>query len=387
MARRFRLVAGLVALAALLGGCSTTASDLPLPGTSMPGETFRVTATFDDALNLAEGAPVKINGVPVGRVAGLSVENLRAVVTMDISAGTEISTSADFRLRATTALGELFVDVVEDPTNAPAGASTAVLADGDEVGADRSSAAPTVEDTLAAASLFINGGGLGQLQTIVDEANLVIGGREDTLRDLLQRVGTTAESLTAMSGDIDAALAAISDASQVLADRQSTIDRALTELAPAAAVLEANTTALVDLLTSVDQLGGVVVPTIAQTRDDIATIVAQAGPLFAEVASVGPRLQPGIAEVVALAAGLEVGVPTNYLNLRVVFTGALNIGGLSLGPLGAGLPGAGPTGTAPTPAPETAPAAPGSTPDLSQLPFLGNLTGLLQPSSATGGGS
>lgn len=355
------------ALGAGVAGCGTTAADLPLPGTSMPGDTYRVSATFDDALNLAQGASVKVDGVVVGRVVSIAVKDLKAVVAMDITTDTRIGTTADFRLRTTTALGELFVDVVEDPT---AVADGPVLKDGSAVEPDRSSAAPTVEDTLSAASLFINGGGLSQIQTIVDETNLAIGGREDTVRDVLHRITSTASAVTDMSSDIDAALAAVADASSVLAARQSTIDRALTEIAPAAQVLDANTASLVDLLTSVDALGSVVVPTIQQTRDDIASIAAQAGPIFAEVASVEPRLDAGVEQILAFVAGMQSGVPGSFLNTHLAFRGSLGIGDLAIvTPSSDG-----------SPLPDVAPEL---VQDLTQLPLISSLTGL-EPTPAAG---
>ena len=361
------------ALGAGLTGCGTTAADLPLPGTSMPGDTYRISATFDDALNLAQGASVKVDGVVVGRVVSIGVEDLKAVVAMDIATDTRIGTTADFRLRTTTALGELFVDVVPDPAAAAptAGADgAAVLEDGARVDPDLSSAAPTVEDTLSAASLFINGGGLSQIQTIVDETNLAIGGREDTVRDVLLRITSTASAVTDMSADIDAALAAVSDASSVLAARQTTIDRALTEIAPAAQVLDENTASLVDLLTSVDALGAVVVPTIAQTRADIEAIVAQAGPIFAEVASVEPRLDAGVEEILAFVAGLQTGVPGSFLNTHLAFRSSVGIGDLTLvAPSSDG-----------SPFPEVAPDL---VQDLTQLPLISTLTGLV-PTPAPG---
>ncbi|MEG9226371.1 MlaD family protein [Aeromicrobium sp. Sec7.5] len=366
-------VAVVAVLGAGLAGCGTTAADLPLPGTSMPGDTYRVSATFDDALNLAQGASVKVNGVVVGRVVEIGVEDLKAVVSMDIATDTRIGTTADFRLRTTTALGELFVDVVENPAAAapatdpaatdPAPGGASLLEDGARVDPDRSSAAPTVEDTLSAASLFINGGGLSQIQTIVDETNLAIGGREDTVRDVLHRITSTASTVTDMSADIDAALAAVAEASGVLAARQGTIDRALTEIAPAAQVLDQNTASLVDLLTSIDALGAVVVPTIAQTRDDIAAIAAQAGPIFAEVASVEPRLDAGVEQILAFVAGMQSGVPGSFLNTHLALRGSLGIGDLSLiAPSSDG-----------SPLPEIAPDL---VQDLNQLPLISTLTGL-----------
>ena len=62
MRRLFVVLAAVTALA----GCGPTAADLPLPGSSLRGSSYEIRAEFDDALNLAVGAPVKVNGVTVG---------------------------------------------------------------------------------------------------------------------------------------------------------------------------------------------------------------------------------------------------------------------------------------------------------------------------------
>jgi phospholipid/cholesterol/gamma-HCH transport system substrate-binding protein len=144
------------------------------------GVPYRVTAVFDEALNLAQGAPVKVNGVPVGRVQTVTAEDFAAVVTMDIKTSAELRQGSGARLRYDTPLGELFIQIT------PA-ARGQVLRDGDRLSREDTSTAPTVENTLASVSLLINGGGLAQLQTITEELNTALGGREDTVRDTLRR--------------------------------------------------------------------------------------------------------------------------------------------------------------------------------------------------------
>ena len=164
---------GLALLAVLAAGCSTSAQDLPLPGSRVSGSTYRVGAVFDDALNLAEGAPVKVDGVTVGRV--------RDVAGGQTSPPASTSTCG----RRPSCTTEPRPDCARRPrsescscrsTTSPPGRGCATERSSEH---DRTSAAPTIEDTMTSASLVINGGGLGQLQTIVRESNLVLGGRED----------------------------------------------------------------------------------------------------------------------------------------------------------------------------------------------------------------
>lgn len=208
----------IVALLLAAAGCSTTMRDLPLPGTGVEGDTIELSAEFDEALNLAEGAPVKVDGVDSGRVTGITVEDFTARVTMDVQVEAEVREGATARLRYTTPLGELFVDVDNPDQGAP-------LEDQDELGLDVTETAPTVEDALAQASLLINGGGLEQLRIITDELNTAIGGNEGSIRGLLQRAETFLTEANATTASIDAVLTALDDLSGTLSAREDSSTR------------------------------------------------------------------------------------------------------------------------------------------------------------------
>ena len=69
-----------LALAVLVGltGCGTTMRDLPIPGTGVSGDTMEVEAEFAEVLNLAVGAPVKVNGIDMGKVKKIEVKDFVA---------------------------------------------------------------------------------------------------------------------------------------------------------------------------------------------------------------------------------------------------------------------------------------------------------------------
>lgn len=301
-----------IIVAALAAGCSTTAQDLPLPGSAMGGSTYRVVATFEDALNLADGAPVKLHGVTIGRVREVSPVDFTARVTLDLRTSTPVHEGATARLRSTTPLGELFVQIDD-------GESGSRLRDGAELGVESTSAAPTIEDTMTSVSLLLNGGGLGQLETIVREANLMLGGREGTTRDLLDRMLRTAEALNASNDDLAATLEALADVSATLDRRSDTIDAALTDIAPAARVLRKNTGELVAMLRSIDRFGDVTTEVVDATRDDLLETLRKFGPVFDELNALEDELGPGIETLVGFAGLIDRGVPTDYLNTFLHF--------------------------------------------------------------------
>ena len=111
--RTWRAAAAAAAAAGVLlaSGCSTTMRDLPIPGTGVSGDTIEIEARFKEALNLADGAPVKVNGVDSGKVTSITIDDYTAVVKMDVRSDAQLRDGATARLRYTTPLGELFVDV------------------------------------------------------------------------------------------------------------------------------------------------------------------------------------------------------------------------------------------------------------------------------------
>ena len=311
----------------LLAGCGTTAADLPLPDGSAGGPTYEVKAEFEDALNLAVGAPVKVDGVTVGRVREVEVRDFTAHVTLDVRRSTPLRRGAEARLRSTTPLGELYVQV-DDPDKGSR------LAAGSTLGTDDTSVAPTIEDTMTSASMLINGGGLGQLQTIVREANAALGGHEESTREVLGRLATTAAQFNDSSDDIDAALDALAAVSGELNRRRDTINAALHDIAPAAKVLRANTDELADLLRGVDDLGTTAVRVIDTTRDDLLKTFAEIGPVLDEFSTLEKTFGPGLADLVTFGRLIDEGVPADFLNTYLYFQDTLVLGETTLPTVG-----------------------------------------------------
>lgn len=304
-------VAAGVAVATGLSACGTTAADLPLPGTRGPDGGYALTALFDDALNLEVGAQVRIDGLPVGRVTRLDTRDLRAEVVMEIDPDVELTASTTARLRSTTALGELFVQVEPGVRGRP-------LADGDELSSARTSVAATVEDSLAAASVLINGGSLGQVQTIVEELNTAVGGRRASTKQMLTQTETFLEQANRSTRAIDRTLDALVDAAALLDERQASIDTALTEIAPAARVLRRNTDELVALLETSDDLARTGDRVVRTIRDDFTQVVEQLHPILDELLAVEDEVGPGLEATARFSRLFDAAVPTDFLNLHFV---------------------------------------------------------------------
>lgn len=313
IAATLRRTAALVAA----GGLTLTASgcigpsfdDFPLPGTKVDGDAIELSARFDQALNLAGGATVKVNGISVGKVQEVRAENFQAVVVFEVEEGAQIRETASARLRYNTPLGELFVDV-SNPTEGP------VLADGGEIKA--TATAPTVEDALASASLLINGGGLSQLEQVTNELNNVLGGREAKIGDTLRQINTFLSSANRSTADIDRALKALNQVSAVLNQREETINKAVTDFVPAAKVLRENTDEFVAMLKALQKFTTSANGLASQTKDDLIRVLQQLSPILAELQSLGGDFGGGLNRMTTIAKELNQVVAGDYLNLNLI---------------------------------------------------------------------
>jgi phospholipid/cholesterol/gamma-HCH transport system substrate-binding protein len=309
--RRLGWVSLLLAAVVGLSACGPTFTSLPLPGSGVSGNTITVKADFADALNLAQGAAVSINGVTSGRVQSVTASNFTAHVTMLVQTAANLRANAHVRLRYTTPLGELYVEV----TNPSSGA---LMQNNGTLGLNQTETAPTVEDALASASLLINGGGLNQLQTIITEANKALGGHENNIRSLITQASNSMAQIYAAGGDIDRTLTALNAVSQSLAARRQIIHSALQDVGPAARALSANTANLTALLSSLDRFAGTANNVVGTNKTQLLNIVRQSQPVLQEIVNVRSQLAPSLNAIVSLAKSLNTAIPGDYLNLFVL---------------------------------------------------------------------
>ena len=312
------------AFAALLGlglvtGCGPTMADLPLPGNGVSGDTIEMKVRFDEALNLAQGAQVKVNGVSEGKVRSVTTENFKAIATLEVRKSAHVRQDASARLRYTTPLGELFVDVT-NPAKGPE------VRDGGTLDPRRSTTAPTVEDALSSASLLVNGGGLNQLQTVTDQLNAAIGGREDTVRELLVRANTFLDGADAATGDIDRALRALAAVSKIANENRATIRAALRDIRPAARVLRENTPNFTALLAKLAEFSDTANNVVGKTRVQILRMVREVSPVLQEFLDNTALLGPSLRALVQVSNTLDNVVPGDYVSLRL----GINFAGLNL---------------------------------------------------------
>jgi phospholipid/cholesterol/gamma-HCH transport system substrate-binding protein len=209
-----------------------------------------------------------------------------------------------------------------------------VLQDGDAIDRSHTSTAPTVEDTLASASLLVNGGGLAQSETIVEELNNALGGREQTFRQSLTQITDFLRQANQSTRQIDQVLFALRDVSKVLDRRRSSINAALTELRPAARVLHDNTDELVAVLQAADRVSVRSNALMTATRDDFLQVLRQLGPILDQVLATKPIYADSLRNVLRADVLLKHAIPGDYFPVEMMIRP--DLGGLVRSPVAGG---------------------------------------------------
>jgi phospholipid/cholesterol/gamma-HCH transport system substrate-binding protein len=265
---------------------------------------------FGDALNVSEGAKVKQDGIVVGDVTSVSTRDYRALVTMRISRKISLPAGTTAQIRFTSPLGEDYVALVA-PTHPASGLA---LAAGTTIPETSTSSAPTIEDTFAALSLLLNGGGLNQLGTIVREVNRALGERTAAVRDTLSRLDQLVTMLDAHKAEIDTVVASLAKVADELSAQRGLVGQALDTFPPAVQVVADQLTRLDDLVVRVGQLGQRTQEVIGRSQDALLADLDALRPTLESLVSVQDTLPSSMQSLIRFGQLIDRAAPGDYLN-------------------------------------------------------------------------
>ncbi|MCW2654193.1 MAG: virulence factor Mce family protein [Mycobacterium sp.] len=286
--RRAAVYLVMVAVFAAVSGCGWHGlNSVPLPGTQGRGPgSFVVKAQMSDVVNLQQNARVRVADVTVGTVTKIEREGWHALLTMRLNGDVDLPANSTAKLGQTTILGSLHVELAP-PTAAP---RQGTLHNGSLIPLSHSGAYPTVEQTLAALSLVLNGGGLGQIQDITAAFSTAFRGREDDVRSLIGQLDKFTAYLNDQKGDIIAAADSLNNLVGQFAAQQPVVDRALRTLPDALAVLNSERDNLVEAVDQLGKFSALTVDTVNQTKENLVKELREVGPVLQSLANAGPSL-------------------------------------------------------------------------------------------------
>ena len=279
--RTAALLAAMLSGALLLSGCSIY--DFPLPGGAKTGDNPQhLTLMFRDVLDLVPQSTVKVDDVTVGKVKSIKLKGYVAEVSVEIPHDVKLPANTTAQIRQTSLLGEKFI-ALDRPQNA----SSAMLSDHAVIGLDRTGRNPEVEEVFSALALLLNGGGVGQLKTIVSELNNAMSGREDDVRSVLTQIRTFMGQLDQNKAAVVAAIENTNRLAAGLRRQDSTIKSTLDDLPRALQSVNSQRADLVKLLKALTRLSGVGVDVIKASKASTINSLRELAPVLDGFAKAG----------------------------------------------------------------------------------------------------
>jgi phospholipid/cholesterol/gamma-HCH transport system substrate-binding protein len=314
---------GLTTLAAatvVLSGCGWRGlNSLPMPGTEGGGPgSYVIQAQVPDINNIEPNSRVRVGDVNVGNVTEIERQGWHALVTMRINGGVELPANATAKMGQTSLLGSQHIELSPPTAQAPQGR----LHDGSLIPLQNGGAYPTTEQALASISLLLNGGGVGQLQDVVETFSTALRGREQDLRSLIEQLDLYVTYVNDQTGDIIDATDSLNRVVGTFAEQKPVVDRALKTIPDALAVLRDEREKLAEALDKLGEFSAVTADSVNQTKENLVKELKAIAPVLRSLANAGPALTRSLSMVLTYPfpnETLEKFQRGDYANLTAIF--------------------------------------------------------------------
>jgi phospholipid/cholesterol/gamma-HCH transport system substrate-binding protein len=266
-------------------------NSLTLPGTAGRGDgSYTIQAQLPDVVTVQQNARVRVADITVGNVTKIEVQDWHALVTMRLNGDVHLPANSTAKVGQTSLLGSMHIELAPPTDEPPEGE----LKQGSLIPLSRGGTYPSTEQTLAAVSMLLNGGGLGQLQEINQAFATALAGREDEMRSLLTQLDTFITQLNGQTDDIITATEKLNSLAGQVAAKDQTVDRALTTIPQALAVLADSRTKLANAIDALGKFSAIAASTIDQTKESLVDNLRNIAPVLRELANAGPALTRGL---------------------------------------------------------------------------------------------
>lgn len=294
-------------------------NSLPLPGTEGGGPgAYRVQAQLPEVTNLQENSRVRVGDVTVGNVSRIERQGWHALVTMTLNSDVDLPANATAKIGQTSLLGTLHVELAP-PSDAP---PEGRLRDGALIPLEDGSSFPSTEQTLAAVSMLLNGGGVGRLQEITTAFGTALRGREQELRSFLQQLDLFIGHLDAQKGDIISATDSFNSLVGKFADQRPVLDEAMRTIPDALAVLAEDRDNLAEAFDQFGQFSALTADVVDKTKSNLAAELEDFGPVLKSLADAGPAMTRALSHLSTYPfpkENIDNWVRGDFVNLTAIF--------------------------------------------------------------------
>ncbi len=242
-------------------------ANVPLPGGPGTGpDSMRVYVQMPDTLALNVNSKVRVADVNVGSVRAIELKNWVATLTLDMESDITLPANATARIGQTSLLGSQHVELAP-----PENPSPERLRDGDTIELKNSTAFPTTERTLASIATVLRGGGIPNLEVIQTEVYNILDGNAGEIRAFLDKLATFTRALNEQREDLTRAIDGTNELLTIVAERNDTLDRVLTEIPPLIEYFANQREVFADAVTSLGRFSAITDETLSAAGGNLET--------------------------------------------------------------------------------------------------------------------
>lgn len=273
---------------AVASGCGWRGlNSLALPGTQGDiAGSFTIQAQMPDVSNIQQNSRVRVGDVNVGTVTKIERQDWHALLTLRLNGDVDLPENSTVTIGQTSLLGSLHIELLPPADAAPHGK----LHQGSLIPLSAGWAYPSTEQTLATASLLLNGGGLGRVEDITKALSTAFGGREDDLRSLLTQLDVFIGNVNNQTDDIIAATDSLNRLAAIFAAQTPILDKALETIPAALAVLNDERDNLIEAVDQLGKFSALAADSVNQTKEALVHELRDLGPVLESLANAGPAL-------------------------------------------------------------------------------------------------
>jgi len=245
-----------------------------------------IQAQLPDVDRLQPNSRVRVGDVTVGTVTKIERQDWHALLTMRLNGDVILPENATAALGQTSLLGSLHIELAPPSQERPEGR----LHQGSLIPLSSGKAYPSTEQTLAAASVLLNNGGLGQVQDITRALSTAFAGREGELRSLLAQLDTFIGRVNDQTDDIINATDSLNRLVGQFAAQQPVIDKGLDTIPAALTVLNHRRDHLIDAVDQLGKFSALAADSVDQTKAAMVQELKDLGPVLESLGNAGTSI-------------------------------------------------------------------------------------------------
>ncbi|HEX9991859.1 MAG TPA: MCE family protein [Acidimicrobiales bacterium] len=224
-------------------------------------------AEVDDVTGLLVNDEVKIAGVPVGKVTGISVERGVAVVRFEVDDEVALRDSTRVGVRWRNIFGQKYLYLYP-------GDEGDVLQPGDRLPIEQAVPSADVGDFLNAVGPVLQAIDPADANAFVEAVMQALQGNESNVRGLIDDAAVVSQTVGGLDEEVGRVIENMEDVLSALADRDEAVDATIRNLSSLSDTLAANNDALESLVVNFADVQSQLQELVESNRGDLDTAIA-----------------------------------------------------------------------------------------------------------------